>query len=182
MDEPWFEVMAGVLKQHKVDLVTYVPDNVLRPLIDLVHADPFFTAFAVAREEEGLGINAGRCGAKTRRGTACRAPTESATVDAECMEEPARTAHSRRIGDIAARTLEARLVLRRSHRRKQTCTSTNPGESGTVETFLTSQLFPRVARSPQTSQFRANAPYSPCPFVVHGVHPRVFGIHREGLR
>ncbi len=55
----WHEIVAAVLKQHKVDLVTYVPDNVLRPLIDLVHADPFFTAFAVAREEEGLGINAG---------------------------------------------------------------------------------------------------------------------------
>jgi sulfopyruvate decarboxylase alpha subunit len=58
-EEPWYEIMAGVLKQHKVDLVTYVPDNVLRPLIELVHADPYFTAFAVAREEEGLGINAG---------------------------------------------------------------------------------------------------------------------------
>jgi sulfopyruvate decarboxylase alpha subunit len=58
-EEPWYEIVARVLKQHKVDLVTYVPDNVLRPLIDLVHADPFFTAFAVAREEEGLGINAG---------------------------------------------------------------------------------------------------------------------------
>jgi sulfopyruvate decarboxylase alpha subunit len=55
----WHEIVAGVLKQHKVDLVTYVPDNVLRPLLDLVHADPFFTAFAVAREEEALGINAG---------------------------------------------------------------------------------------------------------------------------
>ncbi len=56
---PWYEIVAGVLKQHKVDLVTYVPDNVLRPLIDLVHTDPYFTAFAVAREEEALGINAG---------------------------------------------------------------------------------------------------------------------------
>jgi sulfopyruvate decarboxylase alpha subunit len=57
--QAWHEIVAGVLKRHKVDLVTYVPDNVLRPLLDLVHADPFFTAFAVAREEEGLGINAG---------------------------------------------------------------------------------------------------------------------------
>jgi len=55
----WYEIFADVLKQHNVDLVTYVPDNVLRPLIDLVHEDPFFTAFSVAREEEGLGINAG---------------------------------------------------------------------------------------------------------------------------
>jgi sulfopyruvate decarboxylase alpha subunit len=58
-DVPWHEIVVKVLKQHKVDLVTYVPDNVLRPLIELVHADPFFTTFAVAREEEGLGINAG---------------------------------------------------------------------------------------------------------------------------
>ena len=36
-----------------------MPDNVLRPLIEAVHADPFFTAFAVAREEEGLGILSG---------------------------------------------------------------------------------------------------------------------------
>src|SRR3978361_2112026 len=55
----WYEIVRDVLKRHNVDLVTYVPDNVLRPLIEAVHADPFFTAFAVAREEEALGINAG---------------------------------------------------------------------------------------------------------------------------
>src|SRR6202522_2042407 len=58
-DRAWHEIVRDVLKRHKVSLVTYVPDNVLRPLIELVHADPFFTAFAVAREEEALGINAG---------------------------------------------------------------------------------------------------------------------------
>ena len=57
--ETWFEIAGRVLKQQHVDLVTYVPDNVLRPLIDLVHNDPYFTAFAVAREEEALGINNG---------------------------------------------------------------------------------------------------------------------------
>ena len=57
--DAWYEMVAAALKRHKVDLVTYVPDNVLRTLIELVHTDPFFTAFAVAREEEGLGINAG---------------------------------------------------------------------------------------------------------------------------
>ena len=59
--QSWYEITRAVLKRHKVDLVTYVPDNVLRPLIDGVHGDPFFTAFAVAREEEGLGIVAGAC-------------------------------------------------------------------------------------------------------------------------
>lgn len=58
-DRAWYEIVRDVLKQHNVSLVPYVPDNVLRPLIDLIHADPFFTAFAVAREEEGLGITAG---------------------------------------------------------------------------------------------------------------------------
>jgi sulfopyruvate decarboxylase alpha subunit len=55
----WHEIVAEVLKRHEVRLVTYVPDNVLRPLLDTVHADPFFTAFATTREEEALGIIAG---------------------------------------------------------------------------------------------------------------------------
>ena len=55
----WHEIVVDVLKRHEVRLVTYVPDNVLRPLIDAIHADPFFTAFARTREEEALGINAG---------------------------------------------------------------------------------------------------------------------------
>src|ERR1700733_7292322 len=55
----WYEIVRDVLKRHDVKLVTYVPDNVLRPLIGAVEADPFFTAFACTREEEALGINAG---------------------------------------------------------------------------------------------------------------------------
>jgi sulfopyruvate decarboxylase alpha subunit len=55
----WHEIVRDVLKRHNVSLVTYVPDNVLRPLIEAIHADPFFTAFACTREEEALGINAG---------------------------------------------------------------------------------------------------------------------------
>ena len=58
-ERAWYEITRDVLKRHDVRLVTYVPDNVLRPLIQAVHADPFFTAFTVAREEEGLGIVAG---------------------------------------------------------------------------------------------------------------------------
>ena len=55
----WHDITRAVLKRHNVGLVPYVPDNVLRPLIEGVHADPFFTAFPVTREEEGLGITAG---------------------------------------------------------------------------------------------------------------------------
>ena len=55
----WHDIVLNVLKRHDVRLVTYVPDNVLRPLIEGVHADPFFTAFATTREEEAVGIVAG---------------------------------------------------------------------------------------------------------------------------
>jgi sulfopyruvate decarboxylase alpha subunit len=55
----WHEIVRDVLKRHNVSLVTYVPDNVLRPLIEGVEADPVFTAFACTREEEALGIVSG---------------------------------------------------------------------------------------------------------------------------
>ena len=56
---PWHEIVQDVLKQNQIRLITYVPDNVLRPLIDRLHADSYFTCFATAREEEALGIVAG---------------------------------------------------------------------------------------------------------------------------
>lgn len=63
LDEPaprtWHEIVRDTLKAHDVRLVTYVPDNVLRPLIEGIHADPFFTAFTATREEEAVGIVAG---------------------------------------------------------------------------------------------------------------------------
>jgi sulfopyruvate decarboxylase alpha subunit len=56
---PWHEIVRETLKANEVRLVTYVPDRVLTPLIKSVHADPFFTAFVTAREEEALGILTG---------------------------------------------------------------------------------------------------------------------------
>lgn len=55
----WHGTVTEVLRRNEVRLVTYVPDNVLRPLIADIEADPFFTAFPVAREEEGVGIVCG---------------------------------------------------------------------------------------------------------------------------
>ncbi len=55
----WHQIVVDVLKRHEVRLVTYVPDNVLRPLINATHADAFFTTFATTREEEALGILSG---------------------------------------------------------------------------------------------------------------------------
>ena len=55
----WWEIVRDVLKRNEVKLVTYVPDNVLNPLIKAIHADDYFNAFVTAREEEALGIVAG---------------------------------------------------------------------------------------------------------------------------
>ena len=56
---PWYRLAIDAFKAHDIRLITYVPDNVLRPLIEAVHADPFFTAFATTREEEALGVLTG---------------------------------------------------------------------------------------------------------------------------
>src|SRR3954467_4072544 len=55
----WHELVVKALKANEVRLVTYIPDNVLRPLIDAVHADPWFRVICPAREEEAAGIVAG---------------------------------------------------------------------------------------------------------------------------
>ena len=59
VSEAWDEIVVRVLKANKVELVAYVPDKVLAPLIKRVHADDFFTVLAPAREEEAVGIVTG---------------------------------------------------------------------------------------------------------------------------
>lgn len=55
----WHEIVLQTLKRNEVKLVTYVPDRVLTPLLENLHADAYFTTFATAREEEAVGIVAG---------------------------------------------------------------------------------------------------------------------------
>lgn len=55
----WHDVVVKVLKANEVKLITYVPDNVLSPLIKALHGDPYFTVLCPAREEEAVGIVAG---------------------------------------------------------------------------------------------------------------------------
>lgn len=56
---PWHQMLLEVWKENAVALASYVPDNVLRPLIEGVHADPFFKVVPAAREEEAVGIVSG---------------------------------------------------------------------------------------------------------------------------
>ncbi len=55
----WHQTVLDCLKANDVKLTVYVPDRVLTPLIEALHADPFFTCFACTREEEALGIVSG---------------------------------------------------------------------------------------------------------------------------
>ena len=55
----WHEVVVQTLKRNDIRLVPYVPDRVLTTLIKSIHADPFFTTFPTAREEEAVGIVSG---------------------------------------------------------------------------------------------------------------------------
>jgi len=62
----WHHSVVKALKANDVRLVTYIPDNVLSPLIDAVHADSWFRVVCPAREEEAVGIVAGACMAGLR--------------------------------------------------------------------------------------------------------------------
>jgi sulfopyruvate decarboxylase alpha subunit len=55
----WHGTLHEVLKANAVRLFTYVPDRVLTPLIQGMHADPHFITLVASREEEALGIVAG---------------------------------------------------------------------------------------------------------------------------
>jgi sulfopyruvate decarboxylase alpha subunit len=58
-DATWDVIVLRTLKANNIKLVAYVPDRVLTPLIKSIHADPFFTCFPAAREEEAIGIVSG---------------------------------------------------------------------------------------------------------------------------
>jgi len=58
-ERSWHSIVLQTLKRNEISLIPYVPDRVLTPLIKSLHADPFFTTFATAREEEAVGIVSG---------------------------------------------------------------------------------------------------------------------------
>ena len=58
-DRSWNRIICDVLKRHEVRLATYVPDNVLTPLIRDINDDNWFTSFSATREEEAVGIVSG---------------------------------------------------------------------------------------------------------------------------
>jgi sulfopyruvate decarboxylase alpha subunit len=56
---PWADAMLRVLKDNEARLVTYVPDNVLTPLIAGASADNYFMPVVATREDEAIGTLTG---------------------------------------------------------------------------------------------------------------------------
>ena len=55
----WADSFLRTLKENDVRLVTYVPDNVLTPLINGAAADNYFMSIGATREDEAVGTLAG---------------------------------------------------------------------------------------------------------------------------
>ncbi len=55
----WSGTFLNTLKDNDVRLVTYVPDNVLTPLIQGITADNYFVSIGATREDEAIGVLAG---------------------------------------------------------------------------------------------------------------------------
>jgi sulfopyruvate decarboxylase alpha subunit len=55
----WSDTFLSILKDNDVRLITYVPDNVLTPLISGVNADNYFMSVGATREDEAVGAVTG---------------------------------------------------------------------------------------------------------------------------
>jgi sulfopyruvate decarboxylase alpha subunit len=55
----WSDAFLGIFKDNDVRLISYVPDNVLTPLIKAVAADNYFLAVVATREDEAIGAVTG---------------------------------------------------------------------------------------------------------------------------
>ena len=55
----WAETIGAALHAHKIRLVTYVPDEMLIPLVRLAGTDAGLVTVTATREEEAIGIAAG---------------------------------------------------------------------------------------------------------------------------
>jgi sulfopyruvate decarboxylase TPP-binding subunit len=55
----WSESFLGIFKDNDIRLISYVPDNVLTPLLKGVTADNYFLSVGATREDEAIGTVTG---------------------------------------------------------------------------------------------------------------------------
>ena len=68
----WTDRIVDALKRTDVELVAYLPDTPLEPLLDAVEDDDAFETVLVAREEEAVGVLAGAWLGGTRGALVCQ--------------------------------------------------------------------------------------------------------------
>jgi sulfopyruvate decarboxylase TPP-binding subunit len=55
----WYDKFLTILKDNDVRLISYVPDNVLAPLLKGVNSDNYFLSVCATREDEAIGTVTG---------------------------------------------------------------------------------------------------------------------------
>lgn len=55
----WSDTFLDVFKKNDVRFISYVPDNVLTPLLKGIVADNYFISVNATREDEAMGMAAG---------------------------------------------------------------------------------------------------------------------------
>lgn len=78
----WTEAVVDGLKRTDVELVAYLPDSKLAPLIEAVEADDDFRTVLVSREEEAVGVLVGAWLGGTRGALLCQSSGLANTFNA----------------------------------------------------------------------------------------------------
>lgn len=68
----WYERAFAGLKSTDIEIVAFIPDSVLAPLIERVEGEPSMQSVPVAREEEAVGILSGAWLGGTRGALLCQ--------------------------------------------------------------------------------------------------------------
>lgn len=87
----WERDVADALAANDVELVAYLPDSAVSPLIDAVREDETFTTVELAREEHGVGVLSGAWLSHERGALVCQSSGLATTVNAlASLSKPAR--------------------------------------------------------------------------------------------
>lgn len=87
----WERDIADALAENDVELVAYLPDSAVSPLVDVVRDDDAFTTVELTREEHGIGILSGAWLSHERGALVCQSSGLATTINAlASLSKPAR--------------------------------------------------------------------------------------------
>ena len=87
----WIDGAVSALKRNEVRTIASLPDSALSGLIERIEADELFTAIALAREEQGVGVLSGAYLGGERGALLCQSSGLATTINAlSSLSKPAR--------------------------------------------------------------------------------------------